>query len=309
MTLHLEREDDRKKILEIAKGLSSPIRLDILKELYKQPKSIPELSKILDIPASSLEFHIQQMEKSGLIIIKFAPDKKGYVRVCYGNYGSLNILLYTPQTSGKNTTYCTSAGVGMYTDLFCAGERGIATENAAFRNEESDFNESRNVAGLLWLSSGWINYAFSNGFAKNAKVSSISFSLEICSETNGYRTDWKSDITFSINGLELFAWTSPGDMGDKAGLLNPSWWPRGNTQYGFLKNITVNEEGCFLDGKIMNKNVNINMLSLEKNSHIDFTISNKTNSLHIGGFNIFGKTFGNFKQDIILSAICDKQQF
>lgn len=302
LNLNLKSEHDRPMIYKIAKGLASELRLQILDLLYSRSLSIPELSKALDIPPSSLEFHIAQLEESGLILIKYAPEKKGFVRILRGNPNNINIYFNDVAGNASPHTATYSVGVGMYCDINCDGERGMATVERGFRNAESDFHEQRDKAGIIWLSDGSVTYAFPNEFFKTHKASEVSVSLEICSETNGYRNDWKSDITFALNGVPLTVWTSPGDMGDKRGLLNPENLPRINTQYGFLKTVTVKKDGCYLDGALVNPDVTIDDLKLEKGNRVLFTLSNAPGCRYRGGMNIFGKTFGNTEQDIVFTA-------
>lgn len=62
----------------------------------------------------------------------------------------------------------------------------------------------------------------------------------------GYNTRWPSDITVSINGMEIGTWTSPGDMGGEHGRLTPDWWTIENTQYGFLTTWKGNTLGSWM---------------------------------------------------------------
>ncbi|GHV78648.1 hypothetical protein AGMMS49944_04390 [Spirochaetia bacterium] len=55
------------------------------------------------------------------------------------------------------------------------------------------------------------------------------------SETPGTNKNWLSDITMWINTIEIGSWTSPGDFGDRRGMLTPSWWKLEGSQYGLLK--------------------------------------------------------------------------
>lgn len=69
---------------------------------------------------------------------------------------------------------------------------------------------------LLWFCKRFRQYQFPN----NANIvgqdfDALDISLEVGSEVPGTAADWPSDITVSINGVELGTWTSPGDFGDK----------------------------------------------------------------------------------------------
>ena len=77
---------------------------------------------------------------------------------------------------------------------------------------------------LLWTPCGKVTYEVDNKFCLGGNtVEEIGFSMEICSETSFYRNDWKSNITFAINGVDIATYTSPGDFGGIRGRLNPDW--------------------------------------------------------------------------------------
>ena len=125
--------------------------------------------------------------------------------------------------------------------------------------------------------------------------------MEICSEAPNYNEDWPSDITLWINDREVGTWTSPGDMGGKQGQLTPSWWLDRYTQHGFLKTWTVTNEGSFIDG-VQISDVTLSKLGIEPSEPvIAVKIGNKPNCQHPRGFNLFGRKFGNYPQDIVLT--------
>lgn len=102
-------------------------------------------------------------------------------------------------------------------------------------NEDTEYcfyYPERMKAGILWTSSGYVEYKFSNGVPRKRKIKRASISMEICSEAPGYKEDWKSDLTLWVNDVEVGTWTCPGDFGGRRGRLNPPAWPNGSTQYG-----------------------------------------------------------------------------
>ena len=62
----------------------------------------------------------------------------------------------------------------------------------------------------------------------------------------------------------------------------------------------VNQEGCYVNGEKVS-NVTIDRLNLPARSYIAVRVGNKPDSRYVGGFNLFGKTFGDYEQDIILT--------
>ena len=52
--------------------------------------------------------------------------------------------------------------------------------------------------------------------------------MELSSEVPGTNANWPSDITLWVNEIEIGTWTSPGDFGDKRGVLHAA--PGGNSR-------------------------------------------------------------------------------
>ena len=64
-----------------------------------------------------------------------------------------------------------------------------------------------------------------------------------------------------------------------------------------LKLLVINKKGTFIDG-LKISDVNINQFDLNYKSILKFKIGVPDDAEHIGGLTIFGKTFGNYNQDI-----------
>ena len=137
-------------------------------------------------------------------------------------------------------------------------------------------------------------------FPKKRLPKKFAFSAEICSEAPGYREDWKSDITVWINEKECGTWTSPGDFGAKRGRLNSSIWPDGSSQYGLWTTWEVDKNGCYVNGeKVANRT--IDELDLMSNVFVKVRIGNKNDATYVGGFNLFGKDWGDYRQDLVMT--------
>jgi predicted transcriptional regulator len=113
----------------------------------------------------------------------------------------------------------------------------------------------------------------------------------------GYNNDWPSDITLWINNQEVYTFRSPGDYGGKRGIYNPSWWPNGSTQYGDLHRLDITMDGCFGDGR-KSSDLNLESLRVSGGEYISLKIGVKEDSEYVGGINIFGEHFGNYRQNI-----------
>ena len=83
-------------------------------------------------------------------------------------------------------------------------------------------------------------------------------------------------------------------------MLCPNWWPDGLNQYGLLKTLVINNSGTFMDGTARLSSVTINDLALNYDSIINFTISVPADTPNCGGFTLFGASFGDFSQNIVV---------
>ena len=238
--INISNKNNNDKVLAIAKALSTNERLEILNLLQKNSMTVSEISKYFYMSASTATFHLKLLKNAGLINIEMLPSKKGKIQICQINMKSILLYLSTNKPN-ENKTVIYNMPVGHYTDAkldfisgFCTKEKQYMFDNGNY------FIPERMSAELIWCKSGFVSYSFSNTMPSK-KINEIDFSLELCSETLGYYNNWKSDITFSLNGIELLTYTSPGDFGgERYGNLNPDWWKTDNsTQYGLLVQIKI----------------------------------------------------------------------
>ena len=122
--------------------------------------------------------------------------------------------------------------------------------------------------------------------------------MEISSEFPFYNDDWPSDITFSLNDIEVGTWTSPGDYSDIRGKNNPEWWPENMNQYGILKTLQITNHGTYMNGEKLSN------ISIDKfKDAIDYwtiKFEIKESAENVGGLTIFGRGFGDYEQEIKL---------
>ncbi len=299
-----ENPENITELATICEAFASEIRLNIVKQLREKSYSIAELRKMNNISYSSILFHINILNKAGIVDINYMPSNKGHVQIISLKYR--HFFIENQTVKNKNEVFYQSIGVGCFTKHHVYGHCGMAGTDFSLMGMNTDLLDSQRFnASLIWAESGFLEYQFSKNKFKNKTVKELKFSLEICSEAQYYREDWKSDITFSINGIEVCMWQSPGDFGERRGTLNPVEWPSCNTQYGILLTICVNENGTYINEKKYSNNITINDLKIKNNTGITFKIHSKEDAIHHGGFNIFGKNFGDYSQDIELITICE----
>ena len=103
-------------------------------------------------------------------------------------------------------------------------------------------------------------------------------------------------------GVDVCVYLSLGDYGGKRGHLTPDWWDDRYSQYGMLTTVTVDSQGVLLNGKRVSDRITLSTLPLTEDDKITFGLRTTPNSRYAGGFNIFGKSFGNYAQDIVMKA-------
>ena len=199
-----------------------------------------------------------------------------------------------------SNTFTTYVKVGQFSSHKIRPTCGLAT-NQSVVGELDDIryfdHPDRFNADIMWFTSGYVEYTIPNLIPNNSRINQISISMEISSEAPGIDNNWPSDISFYINDILLGTWTSPGDFGDVRGMFTPDWWPPNWNQYGLLKLLVINRKGTFIDG-LKISDVTTNTLGLDFKSGIKLKMAVNEDSDNVGGLTLFGKTFGNYGQDI-----------
>lgn len=289
-------------LVVIARALASEVRIDILKLLCKESLKVNEIAERLDIPASTAALNVKVLEEAGLIHCDLQPGIRGSMKVCYKQVEELNILLNLDESRNNNGTEIISMPIGNFVDYKVTPTCGIVNEKGHIDDEDEPrcfYNPLRSGAKLIWFGAGYVEYRFSNAAIQNHRVKHAQLSVELCSEAADYDLDCKSDITVWINGIDAGTWCSPSDFGGRRGKLNPDWWPDKNTQYGNLKTWELTDKGTFIDKQTVNNNT-VKDYHLEDNPYISVRIGIKEDAKHIGGVNIFGDSFGDHPQNIVL---------
>lgn len=303
--LCLADDNDIEEIQRLGVALSSFDRVCILQLLmYRGVMTLTEISKELHIAVSSVLYHIDALEKAGLILVQYKPGKRGNAKLCRKIVAHIEVKLYGDSREIEKIPVTESMDVGQYVECNISAPCGLAGKDRLITqdNPKHMFIRDRKDAELLWMSAGDVTYQFTNLYREaSRKYNSISFSFEICSETIGYKNNWPSDITIWINDVEVATFTSLGDFGGRRGNFTPKFWQESATQFGVLKTITVNETGVYVDRQIVTDLIKIDKLKLDVNDFIRLKIGIKENAEHVGGINLFGENFGDFKQAILMT--------
>lgn len=285
--------------LDVLKGLSSPVRIKILRLLHARgPMNVNDISKALRLPQSTVATHIQILEESVLIRTETV---RGQQKICSARYDEVFIRLDGVAAQQQDQMIEVAMPLGLYTSYQVSTPCGLcSTDGIIGLLDVPDFflDPSRMRAALIWFGRGYVEYKFpNNARIAQAEVEALEFSMEISSEVPGTNTNWPSDISLWVNDVLIGTWTSPGDFGDKRGVYTPRWWKLEGSQYGRLTTWRISDKGCFVDGVKVSR-VNLKQLDLPAHHSIRLKIGIAERAKRPGGVNIFGRGFGNHDQDI-----------
>lgn len=285
--------------LDTFKALGSEIRLQILNILLENNQmSMNQLASELNISNGALTGHIKKLEECGLISTSNESAVHGNQKIC--SIIQDRIIVDISKPIDYTNVFSTQIKVGQFSQHDVFPTCGIATsesligalDDVRYFDHPDHFN-----ADIMWFSKGYVEYAIPNLIPVNQKITQLSISMEISSEAPGIDNNWPSDISFYINDTLLGVWTSPGDYGEVRGMLTPDWWPPNWNQYGLLKLLVINHRGTYIDG-LKISDVTTNTLKLDFTSNIRFRLAVEEDAAHVGGLTLFGKSFGNYSQDI-----------
>jgi|YNPMSStandDraft_2_1061718.scaffolds.fasta_scaffold06746_2 predicted transcriptional regulator len=285
---------------DIFKALASKARLRILRLLAEHDLNVNEIARALNLNYPTVSKHIQVLEQAGLILCEYMPGSQGAQKRCRLRWDKLIFSIETE--SAEEQVEEIEMAIGMYSLATPSPTCGLASREGyigLMDDPQSFLLPERANAQLLWMGSGFVEYVFPNFLPTSVEITRVEVAMEICSEAPDYNNDYPSDITLWINGVEVGTWTCPGDFGGKRGRLNPAWWNDHGTQFGVLKVWSVNGDGAYIDGMRLS-DVTVKDIMVVPQQPITVRIGNKPDARHIGGFNLFGKGFGNYEQDLLL---------
>lgn len=290
--------------LKVLKAVANKHRLEILRILSYRPHNVNELAEKLNLPFSTTATNVKKLEDVDLISTELVPGR-GTQKVNAKNYDRIILDLFEKDEEYGEKQIFIEMPIGEYFDCDVYPNCGIVgLKNYIGKQDDprAFYDPDRRDAELLFMRHGFVEYRFQNKIPEGTKAREIEIAAEVCSEAPNHKLDWPSDITMWINGIEVGTWTSPSDFGGTRGLLTPSWWHTNYTQYGMLKRWKVTAEGCFIDGVKQNNEVAIDTLDLEKHPFISIKIGIKDQAENKGGFNLFGRGFGNYEQGVQMTV-------
>ena len=280
--------------LPVYEALASNVRINIIQLLAKNKMNIKELAAELGLSSAIVTMHIKKLEEAKLI----KTEKVGQQKISSLRVDKIEVNFPEKIFNAFDTRESTIP-VGHYTNYSVEPTCGLATLNDFIGpvDEPKYFMDpSRMDARILWFTKGFVEYQSPNFLSSTEKLEMLEISMEISSEFPFSNDNWPSDITFTLNGVELGTWTSPGDFADIRGKYTPDWYPDNLNQYGILKTIRIMNHGTYMEGDPLSEISISDIPSHEETWHLKIEV--KEDAKHIGGCTLFGKGFGNYDQDI-----------
>ncbi|MBB6675646.1 ArsR/SmtB family transcription factor [Cohnella nanjingensis] len=300
LELHINEPE---KLITVAHALSTRSRVDMLRLLNTRSMNIVEIAEALSLPVSTVASNVKVLEGAGLITTELLPAVRGAMKVCSRSYDDIHMALnniYESVAKRPTNVYEMEMPIGHYSDCEVHPTCGMADRDGMIilEDEPASFYHPKHVgAQIIWFRKGYLEYLFPLEIPQAAQIGSVEFSMEMCSEAPNYDNDWPSDISVWLNGVEIGMWTSPGDFGDRRGKLNPPWWTDWTTQYGLLKTWRIDRERTTLDMKKVS-DVTVDQLQLLQRPNLRLRVGVGPDAVHKGGVNLFGRSFGDYEQDI-----------
>lgn len=285
--------------LEIFQSLASKTRLQILSLLREKEMSIKDMGDTLALSSSVITKHIKILEAADIVEAYSESGIHGLKKMCKIKTSELQVILNNNYEEEQAKVTEIDIPIGSYTNFEVKPPCGLASKEqllGILDDPRYFVAPERMTSAIIWFTSGYLEYSIPIYEINFDQLDELEISLEICSEYPGYNNSFKSDIYFSLNGIKLGKWRSPGDFGDKKGQYTPKWWTLGS-EYGLLKMIRINQNGAFLDG-VQLSNIPLSEFISSASTQLLFRIECPEETENPGGLNLFGKNFGNFNQDI-----------
>ncbi|MBO6290868.1 MAG: HTH domain-containing protein [Selenomonas sp.] len=297
------------ELASFGKAISSELRIQIVLYVAKHPGiGLMELSQKFGVSRAAITQNIKILSAAGLIELGESGEKSSARKGCFLTEDGF-LLNFRPQLLTQKI-YATEIPIGQYSDFAITPTCGIATPEELIGkvDDPAYFDDPRrSQAGILWFSTGFVEYRLPNYLQPGQELSELQLSFEVSSEAPGVAENWPSDLIFALNGEEIGSWTSPGDYGDVWGRYTPDWWDPNWNQYGLLKLLTINGAGTYMDGRMISPK-SIKALSLTNESELRFRIAAPAEAQNAGGCTLFGRGFGNYNQGLKFKIIYTEEK-
>ena len=299
------RLDIDESSIAVFSALDSLVRIKIIQLLSKDKLNQKELAEELNLSNSIVAVHLGKLEEAGIIKTEKIPGKSGLQKISSLLVNHIEIA-FPEKYSHTYDSVETDIPVGQFTNYSVHPSCGMASvsDYIGHLDEPKYFMDPKRFeAQIVWFTKGFLEYKLPNYLEPTQTIQLIELSMEISSEFPFSNNNWPSDITFSLNDIELGFWTSLGDFSNVRGKNNPTWWPDNMNQYGSLKTLQITTHGTYMNGEKMSDLTVADFSSTADNWKIRYEV--KEDAVNVGGLTLFGREFGDSPQDIKFKVYYD----
>ena len=117
--------------LETLRVLTDPLRMRILAALEKEPRTVKEVARLLDIPPTRLYYHMNLLEKHGIIrvvetrVVSGIIEKKYWLTAHNFNVAQDLFSPHSPDAASKGAEFITALLETLRQDLTALIEQGV----------------------------------------------------------------------------------------------------------------------------------------------------------------------------------------
>ncbi len=298
MELDLSKESGK-----VFQALASETRLQIIRFIGNQKKSISEIAEFLQISKAITTRHVQQMEDCGLLGSERGIGTDRNKKMVYLKVDDIHIT-FPEKVYPEFQLHATDLKIGHFTDFSVKPTCGLATEKEIVGKSDDPkyfLDTNRVDAALLWFSEGFVEYKFPNLLREEEKPEMLELSFEVASEFPISNNKWPSDISIFVNDLKVATYTVPGNFSDTRGRYTPGWWNDRFSQYGLLKHVRINKLDTGIDGEHYS-DITVDDLHLHDHPLMKLRFEVEEDAKNKGGMTLFGKGFGNHDQNILINT-------
>ena len=89
------------RLCQVAKALSSPLRVKMIGLLASRSMNVNELAEALSMPVSTAALNVRQLEEAGLISTEIQPGIRGAMKLCSRRIDSVSLHLVPETQDGE----------------------------------------------------------------------------------------------------------------------------------------------------------------------------------------------------------------
>lgn len=288
--------------LPVYEALASQTRLKILEFIGGNKRSVSEIATFLSMSNSITTRHIQQLEDCGILDSERGRGKDRNKKLVYLKIDHIYVT-FPAKIYHEYHSHATNLKLGHFTQFLVTPTCGLATATHVVGqfDEPKYFMDGERVdADLLWFNTGFVEYTIPNFLKASETPKLLEISFEISSEFPISNNSCPSDISIYINEIKVAVYTAPGNFSDTRGRYTPKWWDDHFSQYGLLKHLRINELDTGIDG-ISYSDITLQDLNLGQCPFIKIKFAVEEDAKNKCGLTLFGKSFGNYNQDILIN--------